>query len=241
MLRHFGAKVTVEDLPGGAQAIRIDGPQELMGCAVDVPADPSSAAFPAVAAALIAGAEIRLPHVGVNPRRAGIYETLRDMGADIVFKNERIEAGERVADIIVRGGNMLRGVDVPPARVPSMIDEFPVLAVAASCARGPTRMTGLAELRVKESDRLKMIADGLAACGVKLEMGDDSLTVHGDGRPPRGGAFIHTALDHRIAMSFLVMGMIAEEPVSIDDASPINTSFPGFTVLMNGLGADIRP
>jgi len=239
MLRHFGARVTVEDLPEGSQAIRIDGPQELRGCAVDVPGDPSSAAFPVVAATLIAGAEIKLPHIGVNPRRAGLYQTLREMGADIVFKNERIEAGERVADIIVRGGKALKGIDVPPARAPSMIDEFPVLAVAAACADGVTRMTGLAELRVKESDRLKMIADGLAACGVKVDMGEDSLTVHGKGKPPRGGALIKTALDHRIAMSFLVMGTVADEPVSVDDAAPIATSFPGFVELMNGLGAGI--
>lgn len=239
MLRHFGAKVTVESLPDGAQAVRIDGPQELMGCAVDVPGDPSSAAFAVVAAALIDDAELRLPHIGINPRRTGIYETLREMGANIVFKNERTDAGERVADIVVRGGAALRGVDVPAARVPSMVDEFPVLAIAAACADGVMKMTGLAELRVKESDRLRMIADGLAACGVKIETGDDSLTVYGTGKPPRGGALIRTALDHRIAMSFLVMGMVADEPVTVDDAGPINTSFPGFAELMNGLGARI--
>lgn len=239
MLRHFGATVMVENLPDGTQAVRLDGPQELFGCAVDVPGDPSSAAFAAVAAALIDGAELRLPHIGINPRRTGIYETLREMGADIVFKNQRAEAGERVADIVVRGGAALRGVDVPPERVPSMVDEFPILAIAAACADGVTKMTGLAELRVKESDRLKMIADGLAACGVKIEMGEDSLTVHGTGTRPRGGAQIKTALDHRIAMSFLVMGMVADEPVSVDDASPIATSFPNFIGLMNGLGAKI--
>ena len=239
MLRHFGAKVSIENLPDGGQAIHIDGPQELFGCAVDVPGDPSSAAFPIVATVLIKGAELRLPHIGINPRRTGIYETLREMGADIVFKNKRKEAGEPVADIIVRGGAALKGVTVPPERVPSMVDEFPVLAVAASCADGITRMSGLSELRVKESDRLKMIADGLAACDVKVEMGEDSLTIHGTGKPPRGGALITTALDHRIAMSFLVMGMIADEPVSVDDASPIATSFPGFVDLMNELGAKI--
>lgn len=239
MLRHFGAKVAVEDLPDGAQAIRIDGPQELFGCAVDVPGDPSSAAFPAVAAVLVPGAELKLPYVCVNPRRIGIYETLREMGADIQFNHPRVEAGERVATVTVKHNGSLRGVDVPPARVPSMIDEFPVLAVAAACADGVTRMTGLAELRVKESDRLKMIADGLVACGVKLEMGEDSLTIHGTGKPPRGGAMIATALDHRIAMSFLVMGMVTDEPVAVDDAGPINTSFPGFADLMNGLGAHI--
>lgn len=241
MLRHFGAKVTVENLPDGAQAIHIDGPQQLFGCAVDVPGDPSSAAFPVVAAALVEGAELRLPHIGINPRRTGLYETLREMGADVVFKNEHIEAGERVADIVVRGGDCLKGVTVPPERVPSMVDEFPVLAVAASCADGITKMSNLGELRVKESDRLKMIADGLSACGVKIEMGEDSLTVYGDGTRSRGGALIKTALDHRIAMSFLVMGMVADEPVTVDDASPIATSFPDFIELMNGLGAKIAP
>jgi 3-phosphoshikimate 1-carboxyvinyltransferase len=239
MLRHFGAKVTVEDLPDGAQAIHVEGPQELFGCAVDVPGDPSSAAFPVVAAVLVPGAELKLPHVCINPRRTGIYETLREMGADIQFNHPRVETGERVATVTVKHNGVLRGVDVPPARVPSMIDEFPVLAIAAACADGVTRMTGLAELRVKESDRLKMIADGLAACGVKLEMGEDSLTIHGSGKPPRGGATIVTALDHRIAMSFLVMGMVTDEPVAVDDASPINTSFPGFAELMNELGARI--
>jgi len=239
MLRHFGAKVSVENLPDGAQAIHLDGPQELFGCAVDVPGDPTSAAFPVVAAVLIDGAALSLPHIGVNSRRTGIYETLREMGADIAFEHERTEAGERVADIIVRGGAVLKGVDVPPSRVPSMIDEFPVLAVAASCAEGVTRMTGLAELRVKESDRLKMVADGLVACGVKIDVGPDSLTIHGTGCPPSGGAEIVTALDHRIAMSFLVMGMVADDPVCIDDSSAINTSFPHFITLMNDLGAAI--
>ena len=239
MLRHFGATVTVEKLPDGAEAIHLDGPQQLFGCAVDVPSDPSSAAFPAVAALLIEGSEIRLPHVGINDRRTGLYITLKDMGADITLKNARTEAGEKTADIIVRGTGPLKGIDVPPERAPSMIDEFPVLAMIASCARGTTKMTGLGELRVKESDRLKMIADGLAACGVRLEMGEDSLTIHGTGKPPRGGALIKTALDHRIAMSFLVLGSVADEPVAVDDASPIDTSFPGFTALMNGVGAKI--
>jgi 3-phosphoshikimate 1-carboxyvinyltransferase len=240
MLRHFGASVTVDDLPGGGQSITIDGPQELLGCAVDVPGDPSSAAFPVVAALLVEGAELSLKRVGINTRRTGLYETLKEMGARIEFAHRRLEAGEPVADIKVHGAGPLQGVDVPPGRVASMIDEFPILAMAAACANGVTRMTGLAELRVKESDRLKMVADGLAACGVKLEMGEESLTIHGTGKPPRGGALIETALDHRIAMSFLALGLVTAEPITIDDGSPILTSFPGFTDLMNGLGARIE-
>ena len=161
------------------------------------------------------------------------------MGADITFENERIEAGEKVADLIVKGGTTLKGIDVPSSRVPSMIDEFPILAVAASCAEGTTTMTNLAELRVKESDRLLMMYEGLKTCGVSLEMGEDSLTIHGTGNPPKGGAEIITALDHRIAMSFLVLGCASEEPITIDDSSPIKTSFPNFIDLMNDLGTKI--
>lgn len=239
MLRHFGVKVTTEDLGNDTFAISVEGGQILRGCAVDIPADPSSAAFPLTAALLAEGSEIKLSRIGINPRRIGLFDTLRDMGADIAFTNRREEAGEPVADIVVRHTGTLKGITVPPERVPSMIDEFPVLAVAASCADGTTTMTGLGELRVKESDRLAKMAEGLAACGVKLEEGEDSLIIHGTGKPPQGGALIDTALDHRIAMSFLVLGCATTEPVEIDDASPINTSFPGFTALMNDLGADI--
>ena len=241
MLRHFGATVTVEKTGDGADAVRVEGGQTLLGCAVDVPGDPSSAAFPAVAACLVEGSELRLNAVCVNPRRAGIYQTLQEMGADLVLTRQRVEAGEPIADIIVKGNGPLKGIDVPAFRVASMIDEFPALAMAAACANGTTRMTGLGELRVKESDRLKMIADGLTACGVKLEMGEDSLTIHGTGKPPLGGAFIETALDHRIAMSFLVLGLVTAEPIAVDDGSPIGTSFPDFIDLMNGLGAAIEP
>jgi len=239
MLRHFGASVTVEDLESGAQAITIDGPQELFGCAVDVPSDPSSAAFPVCAALLVEGSHLRLPRIGINARRIGLYDTLIEMGADIKFENKRIEAGEPVADIVVRGTGPLKGIDVPPTRVASMIDEFPILSMVAACATGTMRMTDLAELRVKESDRLKMVADGLTACGVKLEMGEDSLTIFGSGKPPQGGVLIETALDHRIAMSFLILGMASAQPISIDDAAPILTSFPNFVTLMNDLGAKI--
>lgn len=239
MLRHFGVAVECTPAAHGGVTVSVTGHQTLQPCAVDVPGDPSSAAFPAVAAAITAGSDIRLSNVLVNPRRTGLYETLREMGADITFEYPRASAGERVADIIVRGGNVLRGVTVPPERAPSMIDEFPVLAMAAACAEGTTHMSGLAELRVKESDRLLMIAEGLKACGVAVEMGAESLTVHGNGKPPRGGALIKTALDHRIAMSFLVLGAAAENPITIDDAAPIATSFPGFVELMNDLGMEI--
>lgn len=237
MLRGFGVRVDVEDIGNGAQAIHVQGGQQLHGTTVHVPSDPSSAGFPAVAAIINDGSEITLPAIGMNERRNGLYVTLKDMGADITFKNERLEAGEKVADLIIRGIGPLNGIDVPEARVPSMIDEFPVLAMAAACAKGTTRMRGLEELRVKESDRLLMVAQGLKACGVDLDMGDDWLTIHGTGKPPRGGALIETALDHRIAMSFLVLGSVTEQPVTIDDARPINTSFPVFFALMSALGA----
>lgn len=237
MLRHFGIGVKVDALSGGAQAISLCGGGEMLGCAVDVPSDPSSAAFAVVAALIVAGSEIVLPRVGINETRIGLYTTLQEMGADITFENERVEAGEKIADIIVRGTGALKGIDVPEARVPSMIDEFPILAIAAACAEGTTCMSGLAELRVKESDRLLMIAEGLKACGVDLEMGEDSLTVHGSAKGCKGGAQVKTALDHRIAMSFLVLGMVAEEPIAVDDAAPIKTSFPNFIELMNDLGA----
>lgn len=240
MLRHFGVSVKVETLESGAQAIHVEGPQQLIACAVDVPCDPSSAAFPIVAALLLENSTIKLPRIGINDRRTGLYTTLQEMGADISFDKVRTEAGEKVADLTVRGKGALKGVEVPPQRAASMIDEFPVLAMAAACADGTTKMNGLAELRVKESDRLKMIADGLASCGVKLEMGEDSLTVYGNGKPPKGGALIETALDHRIAMSFLVLGTVTEEPITVDDASPIATSFPNFIDLMNGLGTSIE-
>lgn len=239
MLRHFGVDVDVEELEGGARAIHVQGHQELQGCAVDVPADPSSAAFAVVAALINEGSEITLSRVGINETRIGLYTTLQEMGADIEFKNKRIEAGEPVADIVVKGTGSLRGIDVPESRVPSMIDEFPILAIAAACAQGTTKMTGLKELRVKESDRLLMVANGLKACGVNFEMGEESLTIHGTGKPPKGGACIETALDHRIAMSFLILGTVTQEPVAVDDAAPIKTSFPNFIELMNDLGAEI--
>ncbi len=241
MLRHFGVEVEVEALPDGGEAVHITGYAELKPCAVDIPSDPSSAAFPLVAALIAKGSEVKIPNVAISERRNGLYKTLQEMGADIRFENERLESGEPVATIIATANNELKGVDVPASRVPSMIDEFPILAVAASCAQGTTRMSGLKELRVKESDRLLMIARGLTDCGVKLEMGEDSLVIHGNGKPPRGGAMINTAMDHRIGMSFLTLGCVSDEPVLIDDITPINTSFPDFISLMNELGAKISP
>ena len=239
MLRHFGVTVDVENLKNRGQKISVTGQQDLTGTIVNVPSDPSSAAFPAVAAILCDGSDIRMDNVLMNERRNGIYTTLMEMGADITLENERIEAGEKVADLIVKGGKKLKAIDVPSSRVPSMIDEFPILAVAASCAEGTTTMTGLEELRVKESDRLLMMYEGLKACGVNLDMGKDSLTIHGNGQPPKGGDEIKTALDHRIAMSFVVLGCVSDEPITIDDGAPIRTSFPDFIDLMNKLGTKI--
>lgn len=240
MLRHFGAEVSVEQTAEG-RAIAVTGQPELAGRPVAVPADPSSAAFATVAALILPGSELRLPGVGINPHRAGLYQTLQEMGAALSFENRREQAGEPVADLVAKAGP-LQGVEVPATRAPSMIDEYPVLAVAAACARGRTVMRGLGELRVKESDRLAAVARGLAACGVEVEEAADSLVVHGrgGGRPPGGGA-IETGLDHRIAMSFLVLGLAAERPVTIDDGATIETSFPGFAELMTALGAKIEP
>jgi 3-phosphoshikimate 1-carboxyvinyltransferase len=239
MLRGFGLSVTIETLEDGAEAISVRSREQLQGCAIDVPSDPSSAAFPTVAAVLTEGSEITLPHICMNPRRSGLYTTLLEMGADITLKNKRLEGGEIIADLLIRG-SALKGITVDPARVPSMIDEFPVLAVAASCAEGTTHMSHLGELRVKESDRLAVMAEGLKACGVQLEMGAESLTIYGNGKMPRGGATIKTHLDHRIAMSFMVLGTVSGEPVKIDDSAPIRTSFPTFIDLMNDLGCSIH-
>jgi len=239
MLRHFGAEVRVTPAEGGGKRITVVGWPELLGRDIVVPGDPSSAAFAVVAAAIRPGSDITVENVGLNPLRAGLYQTLLDMGADIAFENEREVGGEPVADLRVKG-SALKGVEVPAERAPTMIDEYPILAVAASCALGTTRMLGLAELRAKESDRLASVAAGLLANGVKHEMGADTLVVHGTGAAPSGGGLVATHLDHRIAMSFLVLGLAAREAIAVDDGSPIDTSFPGFAQLMNGLGAKIE-
>jgi 3-phosphoshikimate 1-carboxyvinyltransferase len=240
MLLHFGAAVTVAAAEGNGRRITLHGQPELRAANLVVPGDPSSAAFPMVAALLMPGSQVVIEGVGVNPLRSGLFETLREMGADLAFSNERVEGGEPVADIAVRASR-LRGIEVPASRAPRMIDEYPILAVAAAFARGRTVMHGLGELRVKESDRLGAIAQGLAACGVKLAVSGDTLAVEGSDAPPAGGAAIQTQLDHRIAMAFLVLGMAARQPVRIDDGETIGTSFPGFVGLLNGLGATIAP
>jgi 3-phosphoshikimate 1-carboxyvinyltransferase len=238
MLRHFGAEVTVE-VAGPGRLITLRGQPELRAADVTVPGDPSSAAFPLVAALLVPGSRLSIEGVGLNPLRTGLLVTLQEMGAEIGIANERTEGGERVGDIIVAHG-ALRGVDVPPGRAPSMIDEYPILAVAAACAEGTTRLRGLHELRVKESDRLAATAALLAANGVRVAIEGDDLVVHGAGRPPTGGGLVATQMDHRLAMSALVLGLATEQPVRVDDASFIDTSFPGFIALMNGvMGADI--
>jgi 3-phosphoshikimate 1-carboxyvinyltransferase len=238
MLKAFGARISVEATKDGT-AISIMGEAELRPTPVAVPSDPSSAAFPLVAALIVPGSDIVLAGVMLNPRRIGLIETLREMGADITFENRRDSGGEQLADLRVRH-SALKGVDVPADRAPSMIDEYPILSVAASFAEGSTRMRGLAELRVKESDRLSAIAAGLAANGVKVTEMDDSMVVEGRGAEAvPGGGMVATHMDHRIAMSFLVMGLSSRAHTSVDDGSMIATSFPNFVALMRGLGASI--
>jgi 3-phosphoshikimate 1-carboxyvinyltransferase len=242
MLKHFGVDVIVEAMPGGGRSIKLVGGQHLKAKGVLVPSDISSAAFPLVAALLTKGSDILMTNIGVNPLRTGLLEALALMGASVERENERIEAGEPVCDLRVRA-SQLKGTEIPASLAPAMIDEYPILAVAAACADGVTTMSGLAELRVKESDRLSAIARGLELCGVKVEEGEDSLIVYGTGKPPRGIGItvekIETHFDHRIAMAFLVLGMVTDEPVCIDDTTAIDTSFPGFINLMNDLGANI--
>lgn len=237
MLAHFGADVRVEPEGAHGRRITLQGRPLLKATPVEVPADPSSAAFPLVAALIVPGSDVTLLDVMMNPLRTGLITTLMEMGADISVVAERTEGGERVADLRVRHSR-LKGVEVPPARAPAMIDEYPVLAVAAAFAEGVTAMRGLSELRVKESDRLAAVADGLAACGIAHEVqGDDLLVI---GAPAvRGGGPVATHMDHRIAMSFLVLGLATEEGVSVDDVAFIATSFPTFMPMMRGLGAVI--
>ena len=237
MLAHFGANVQVEPHGAHGRRITLAGQPELVPQPVVVPADPSSAAFPLVAAAITAGSDVILEGVMLNPLRAGLIATLAEMGAAIERLGSRNEGGEEVADLRVRGG-ALRGVEVPASRAPSMIDEYPVLAVAAAFAEGTTIMRGLKELRIKESDRLAGTAALLRSNGVKVDIDGDDLIVAGRGRAP-GGGLVATHMDHRLAMSALVMGLASEQPVKIDDASFIATSFPGFVELIRGLGADL--
>jgi len=237
LLAHFGAEVKVEAEGVAGRKITLKGEPELTPAVVAVPADPSSAAFPMVAALLVPGSEVILTDVMTNPLRTGLITTLREMGADIETLDVRNDGGEAMADFRVRA-SALHGVEVPAARAPSMIDEYPVLAVAASFAEGTTIMRGLKELRVKESDRLAAVADGLRANGVAVEIDGDDLIVHGKGRAAGGGT-VATHMDHRIAMAFLVMGLASGKPVGIDDAAFIATSFPDFVPMMRALGADL--
>jgi 3-phosphoshikimate 1-carboxyvinyltransferase len=238
LLGQLGAKLEIEALEGGGRAVSIEGQPELEAAEIKVPGDISSAAFPLVAAALGEGSALRLDDVGVNPLRAGLLQCLQEMGADL-RQGAVDESSEPIAWLEIAGG-ALSGIEVPAERAPRMIDEYPILAVAAACAQGPSRLTGLAELRVKESDRLGALARGLAACGVAVEAGDDSLIVHGVGGRPPGGGVIDARHDHRIAMSFLVLGTLASAPVTVEGAETIETSFPGFADLMNRLGARIE-
>jgi 3-phosphoshikimate 1-carboxyvinyltransferase len=240
MLKAFGADIAVEDLGGGESAIAVVGEAELRPTHIDVPSDPSSAAFPLVAALIVPGSEILLPNVMLNPRRIGLITTLLEMGARIDIRNRRNNGGDEIGDLHVQH-SALRGVDVPPERAPSMIDEYPVLSVAAAFAEGRTIMRGLEELRVKESDRLSAVAAGLAANGVRFEERPDGLTVEGAGADGiAGGGTVQTHMDHRIAMSFLTMGLAARASVTVDDGSMIATSFPNFRALMSALGAHIE-
>lgn len=240
MLKGFGAEIETETTPEG-RVIRLTGQPELRGRAVAVPRDPSSAAFPLAAALMVEGSEVTIPGVMTNPTRTGLLLTLREMGAEVAMLNEREEGGEGVADLRARFSPGLRGVETPPARAASMIDEFPILAALAACAEGRTVMRGVKELRVKESDRIDAMARGLEAMGVRVEETEDSLTVHGRGPGGvRGGGTAAARLDHRIAMSFLCLGLASREPIRVDDASPIDTSFPAFAALMRALGAALE-
>jgi 3-phosphoshikimate 1-carboxyvinyltransferase len=236
MLRAFGADIEISTSANGSRLIEMQGLPDLKGQHVTVPGDPSSAAFPLVAALIVPGSDIVIENNLMNPTRTGLIETLQEMGADISIENRRESGGEDIADLHVKHSE-LKGVTVPAARAPSMIDEYPILAVAAAFASGETRMEGLAELRVKESDRLAVMALGLKANGVDCEEGETSLIVRG-GAQKLGGSMVATHLDHRIAMSFLVLGLAAQEPVTIDDQRVIATSFPGFVSDFRRLGAE---
>ena len=235
MLAAFGAKITVSPRAEGGEVITVEGPAKLTGCSVEVPRDPSSAAFLMAAALIVPGSEISLPAILLNPRRTGLIQTLLEMGARIEIQNRRSSGGEEIGDLIVRHSD-LNGVTVPADRAPSMIDEYPILSVAAAFARGKTVMLGLDELRVKESDRLEAIIAGLKANGVRYSVSGDDLTVEGMTEVPGGGT-VTTHLDHRIAMSFLAMGLASQKPVTVDDVTMIATSFPEYQDLMSGVGA----
>lgn len=237
MLKGFGADIDVTALPEGGSRIVIRGQPDLKGQTLTIPADPSSAAFLIVAGLIVEGSDIAIEDVLLNPSRTGLITTLQEMGGDIVLENVREEGGETLGTVRVKGSR-LNGVSVPEDRAPSMIDEYPVLAMAASVAEGKTHMAGAGEMRIKETDRLAAVENGLKANGVDVTCGPDWMTVTGMSEVP-GGGLVASELDHRIAMSFAVLGLVAKSPVRIDDGAPVQTSFPGFESLMNGLGADI--
>ena len=239
MLQGFGATLTIDQTDEG-RVITLTGQPELRPQTIIVPRDPSSAAFPVCAAIITPGSDVLVPNIGLNPTRAGLFATLQDMGADLTYENQREEGGEPVADLRARFSPNLKGIAVPPARAASMIDEYPVLSVVASFAKGVTDMQGVKELRVKESDRIDAMAKGLRAAGVAVDEGPDWWTVTGlgHGNVP-GGVTVASVLDHRIAMAFMVMGMATQKPMTVDDGSPIATSFPIFESLMGGLGAQL--
>ena len=239
MLQGFGATLTVEDTDEG-RVITLTGQPELKPQDIIVPRDPSSAAFPVCAAIIVPGSDVLVPNIGLNPTRAGLFTTLQEMSADLTFENMREEGGEPVADLRAKYSPNLKGIAVPPARAASMIDEYPVLSVVASFAEGVTDMQGVKELRVKESDRIDAMAKGLRAAGVTVDEGDDWWKVTGLGAGGvAGGVTVASVLDHRIAMAFMVLGMATQKPMSVDDGSPIATSFPIFEPLMKSLGAQV--
>ncbi len=239
MLAGFGAQIVTEDTDEG-HVITLTGQPELKPQTIIVPRDPSSAAFPVCAALITEGSDVLVPNIGLNPTRAGLFYTLQDMGADLTFENMRVEGGEPVADLRAKYSPDLKGIEVPAERAASMIDEYPVLSVVAAFAEGKTYMPGVKELRVKESDRIDAMATGLRAAGVDVDEGEDWWTVHGRGfGDVAGGVTVKTHLDHRIAMSFLVMGFATNAPMTVDDSGPISTSFPIFENLMTQLGAKL--
>ncbi|TCS05428.1 3-phosphoshikimate 1-carboxyvinyltransferase [Caulobacter sp. BK020] len=242
MLRAFGAEVIVEDRAHGdhvVRHIRLPAGQKLTGTHVAVPGDPSSAAFPLVAGLIVPGSEVTVEGVMLNELRTGLFTTLQEMGADLTISNVRESSGEQVGDITARYSPDMKGVVVPPERAPAMIDEYPILAIAAAFATGETIMRGVGEMRVKESDRIALTAAGLEACGVDVEEEPEGFIVRGTGQAPRGGALVETHGDHRIAMSHLILGLAAQAPVSVDEPGMIATSFPGFAEMMRGLGGAI--
>lgn len=240
MLAGFGATIETEETAEG-RIIRLQGQPELKAQDITVPRDPSSAAFPVCAAIITEGSDVLVPNIGLNPTRAGLFTTLIEMGADLTYENLREEGGEPVADLRAKFSPNLKGIEVPPARAASMIDEYPVLSVVAAFAEGRTEMHGVKELRVKESDRIDAMAKGLRAAGVTVDEGEDWWAVEGRGHGNvTGGATVESLLDHRIAMSFLILGMASEQPMQVDDGGPIATSFPIFESLMGGLGAIIE-